>query len=131
MPERREIDTRIIMPVRRPIVFQSMPLSASSWSSTPTKHHHRRTEQRDDRPVELVPDDDAIGDAQDDGRHHHRVEAEKDVRHEVLRRHASVPHAAGRLQLSAGCCQGRGRRMVPRQRPNAWTFGAGGRMIRR
>ena len=29
MPERREIDTRIIMPVRRPMVFQSMPLSAS------------------------------------------------------------------------------------------------------
>ncbi len=36
MPERREIDTRIIMPVSRPMVFQSMPLSASSWSSTPT-----------------------------------------------------------------------------------------------
>ena len=36
MPERREIDTRIIMPVKRPMVFQSMPLIASSWSSTPT-----------------------------------------------------------------------------------------------
>ena len=29
MPERREIETRIIMPVRRPMVFQSIPLSAS------------------------------------------------------------------------------------------------------
>ena len=29
MPERREIDTRIIIPVSRPIVFQSMPLMAS------------------------------------------------------------------------------------------------------
>ena len=37
MPERREIDTRIIMPVSRPMVFQSMPLIASSWSSTPTR----------------------------------------------------------------------------------------------
>ncbi len=36
MPERREIETRIIMPVSRPSVFQSMPLMASSWSSTPT-----------------------------------------------------------------------------------------------
>ena len=35
MPERREIDTRIIMPVRSPMVFQSMPLSASVWSSAP------------------------------------------------------------------------------------------------
>ena len=30
MPERREIETRIIMPVNRPMVFQSMPLIASS-----------------------------------------------------------------------------------------------------
>ena len=37
MPERREIETRIIMPVSRPMVFQSMPLIASSWSSTPTR----------------------------------------------------------------------------------------------
>ena len=37
MPERREIDTRIIMPVSRPMVFQSTPLIASSWSSTPTR----------------------------------------------------------------------------------------------
>ena len=29
-PERREIETRIIMPARRPIVFQSIPLMASS-----------------------------------------------------------------------------------------------------
>ena len=36
MPERREIDTRIIMPVRSPMVFQSTPLSASSWFITPT-----------------------------------------------------------------------------------------------
>jgi hypothetical protein len=35
MPERRVIDTRIIMPVSRPMVFQSMPLSASFWSSAP------------------------------------------------------------------------------------------------
>ncbi len=35
-PERREIETRIIMPVRRPMVFQSMPASASFWSRTPT-----------------------------------------------------------------------------------------------
>ena len=35
MPERREIDTRIIMPVSRPMVFQSMPLIASFWVSTP------------------------------------------------------------------------------------------------
>ncbi|HWZ09480.1 MAG TPA: hypothetical protein VNW48_00140 [Xanthobacteraceae bacterium] len=34
-PERREISTRIIMPVRRPIVSQSMPLTASAWSSAP------------------------------------------------------------------------------------------------
>ena len=37
MPERRDTDTRIIMPVRRPMVFQSTPLSASSWFITPTK----------------------------------------------------------------------------------------------
>ena len=36
MPERREIDTRIIIPVRRPIVFQSTPSSASSCVITPT-----------------------------------------------------------------------------------------------
>ena len=30
MPERREIDTRIIIPVRSPMVFQSTPLSAST-----------------------------------------------------------------------------------------------------
>jgi hypothetical protein len=36
MPERRETDTRIIMPVSSPMVFQSMPLSASFWSSAPT-----------------------------------------------------------------------------------------------
>ena len=36
MPERRETETRIIMPVKRPMVFQSTPLIASSWSSTPT-----------------------------------------------------------------------------------------------
>jgi hypothetical protein len=35
MPERREIDTRIIMPVSSPMVFQSIPLSASVWSSAP------------------------------------------------------------------------------------------------
>ena len=35
IPERREIETRIIIPVRRPMVFQSMPLNASSWSNTP------------------------------------------------------------------------------------------------
>ncbi len=35
MPERREIDTRIIIPVSSPMVFQSMPLSASAWSSAP------------------------------------------------------------------------------------------------
>jgi hypothetical protein len=35
MPERRDTDTRIIIPVSRPIVFQSMPLSASAWSSAP------------------------------------------------------------------------------------------------
>ena len=35
IPDRREIDTRIIMPVSSPIVFQSMPLRASFWSSTP------------------------------------------------------------------------------------------------
>jgi hypothetical protein len=29
-PERREIETRIIMPASSPIVFQSMPLIASS-----------------------------------------------------------------------------------------------------
>ena len=37
MPERREIDTRIIMPVSSPMVFQSTPLSASSWFITPTR----------------------------------------------------------------------------------------------
>ena len=36
MPERREIDTRIIMPVSRPMVLKSMPRTASAWSSTPT-----------------------------------------------------------------------------------------------
>ena len=36
MPERREIDTRIIMPVSSPMVFQSTPLRASSWLITPT-----------------------------------------------------------------------------------------------
>ncbi len=30
MPDRRETETRIIMPVSNPMVFQSMPLSASS-----------------------------------------------------------------------------------------------------
>ncbi len=35
-PERRDTETRIIMPVSRPSVFQSTPLMASSWSSTPT-----------------------------------------------------------------------------------------------
>ncbi len=37
MPERREIDTRIIMPVSRPMVLKSMPWMASCWSSTPTR----------------------------------------------------------------------------------------------
>ena len=37
MPERREIDTKIIMPVSRPMVLKSMPWMASSWSSTPTR----------------------------------------------------------------------------------------------
>ncbi len=37
MPERREIDTRIIMPVSRPMVLKSMPWIASSWSSTPIR----------------------------------------------------------------------------------------------
>ena len=37
MPERREIETRIIMPVSRPMVLKSMPLIASSWFSTPTR----------------------------------------------------------------------------------------------
>ena len=36
MPERREIDTRIIMPASSPIVFQSMPRIASSWLITPS-----------------------------------------------------------------------------------------------
>ena len=35
MPQRREIDTSIIMPVRRAIVLKSMPRTASSWVSTP------------------------------------------------------------------------------------------------
>ena len=35
MPERRDTETRIIMPVSRPSVFQSTPLIASSCSSTP------------------------------------------------------------------------------------------------
>ena len=37
MPERREIDTRIIMPVSRPMVLKSIPRMASCWSSTPTR----------------------------------------------------------------------------------------------
>ena len=89
IPERREIDTRIIMPVSSPIVFQSMPLSASSWSSAPIDDHHRRAEQRHDRTIELVPDDDAVGDQQDDGRDHHRIEAEKDVRDCAMLGHQS------------------------------------------
>ena len=36
MPDRLDIDTKIIMPVSRPIVFQSTPLMASSWFNTPT-----------------------------------------------------------------------------------------------
>ena len=36
IPDRREIDTRIIMPVSSPMVFQSTPLRASFWSSAPT-----------------------------------------------------------------------------------------------
>ena len=37
MPERREIETRIIIPVRRPMVLKSIPRIASSWFSTPTR----------------------------------------------------------------------------------------------
>ena len=67
--------------------------------------HHRRAEQRHDRTIELVPDDDAVGDAQDDGRDHHRIEAEKDVRHEMLRRHAISPRMGRQARVSAAHCQ--------------------------
>jgi hypothetical protein len=36
MPERRDTETRIIMPVSSPMVFQSTPLMASSCDITPT-----------------------------------------------------------------------------------------------
>jgi hypothetical protein len=36
MPQRREIETSIIMPVRSAMVLKSTPLIASFWSRTPT-----------------------------------------------------------------------------------------------
>ena len=35
MPQRREIETSTIMPVKSAIVLKSMPRIASSWLSTP------------------------------------------------------------------------------------------------
>ena len=91
MPERREIDTRIIMPVSRPIVFQSMPLSASSWSSAPMTTITEAPSSATIARLSLSQMMTRVGDAQDDGRDHHRIEAEEDVRHELLRRHADLP----------------------------------------
>src|SRR5262249_23356469 len=79
----------------------------------------RRPDQRDDRPVELVPDDDGIGDAQDRGRHDHRVEAEKDMRHEALTGHVDPPWA-GRLRQAPWGVKARMRRT----RAGATTMGA-------
>jgi hypothetical protein len=67
--------------------------------------HHRRAEQRDDRPVELVPDDDGVGDAQDDGRDHHRIEAEENVRRELLASHLNAPQCERQARESAVRCQ--------------------------
>ncbi len=53
--------------------------------------HQRRADEGDDRAVELVPNDDGIGDAKDDGRDHHRIEAEEDVRRERLPSHVKSP----------------------------------------
>ena len=51
MPERCAIDMIIIMPASVPMVFQSMPLSASAWSSAPMTIIADAPSQRDYRPV--------------------------------------------------------------------------------
>ena len=40
MPQRREIETSIIIPVKSAIVLKSMPRTASSWVRRPRDDHH-------------------------------------------------------------------------------------------
>ena len=79
MPERREIDTRIIMPVSSPMVFQSTPFSASSWFITPTMTITAAPSSATMERLILLRDDDGVGDRQHAGGDPHRVQAEIDV----------------------------------------------------
>ena len=52
MPERREIDTRIIMPVRRPMVSQSMPCDRLVLIEHADDDHHAGADQRHHRAID-------------------------------------------------------------------------------
>ena len=94
------------MPVRRPMVFQSMPLSASFWSSAPMTTISEAPSSATIARLSLSQMMTRVGDAQDDGRHRHRVEAEENMRHEVFAGHGGSPRWRAGLRRGAGRCQG-------------------------
>ncbi len=91
MPDRREMETRIIMPVSKADRVPIDALEGFFLIEHTDQDHDAGAHQRDDRAVDFLRHDDGVGDGEDAGGDPHRVKAKIDVRRRVCGHGRELP----------------------------------------
>ena len=79
MPQRRETETSTIMPVSKAIVLESIPPDRLVLCQQPRDDRRSGAEQRDDRAIDALCDNQAVADQEDRYRYPCGVEPEEET----------------------------------------------------